>query len=157
MRSDVSAHKKCYDLVHPMLWQIMSNELCPVQQVFALCVQSWLKTPETPMPDVSRIPDSQWELLNWALADQEQIGWHLLMRGYISCHWAQAIAANPRLKEENDKDEIWIRKTIQQLWEFSRMMCEHCNAILHDHQLKASQKIHDAQINDEIMMLYENN
>ena len=92
------------------------------------------------MLDVSRIPDSQWELLNRALADQEQIGWHLVMQGYISCHWAQVIAANPCLKEDNDKGEIWICKTIQQLWEFSRMMWEHHNAILHDHQLEASQR-----------------
>ena len=76
---DIRAHKKCYDLLCPMLRQIMSNELCPVQRVFASCVQSWLKTPETPTPDVSRIPDSQWEILDQALANQEWIGWHLVM------------------------------------------------------------------------------
>ena len=116
----------------------MSNELCPIQQVFALCVQSWLETLETPMPDVSRIQDSQQELLDWALANQEWIGWHLAMQGYISHHWAQAIATNPHLKEDNDKGKIWICKTILQLWEFSRVMWEHCNAILHNHQLEAS-------------------
>ena len=45
---------------------------------------------------------------------------------------------------------------ILQLWEFSREMWEHCNSILHDSQLKASRKIWDAQINEEIMKLYAN-
>ena len=51
---------------------------------FASCIKSWLETLETPMPDVSRIPESQWELLDKALAEQKQIGWHLAMQGYLS-------------------------------------------------------------------------
>ena len=108
------------------------------------------------MLDVSRIPESQWELLDKALAEQEQIGWHLAMQGYLSQHWALAIAANPCSKEDNDRGEIWTRKTILQLWEFSREMWEHRNSILHDSQLEASRKIRDAQINDEITKLYAN-
>ena len=108
------------------------------------------------MLDVSRIPESQRELLDKALAEQEQIGWHLAMRGYLSRHWALAIAANPRSKEDNDRGETWTRKTILQLWEFSREMWEHRNSILHDSQLEASRKIRDAQINDEITKLYAN-
>ena len=108
------------------------------------------------MPDVSRIPESQWELLDKALAEQEQIGWHLAMWGYLSQHWALAIAANPCSKEDNDRGKIWTRKMILQLWEFSREMWEHHNLILHDSQLEASHKIWDAQINDEITKLYAN-
>ena len=103
---------------------------------------------------MSRIPESQWELLDKALAEQEQIGWHLAMRRYLSQQWVLAIAANPCSKEDNDRGKIWTRKTILQLWEFSREMWEHRNSILHDSQLKASHKIQDAQINDEIMKLY---
>ena len=95
---NIHAHKKRYDLVCPMLCQNTLNDLCPVQQVFASCVKSWLETPETSMPDVSRIPHSQWELLDQALAEQDRIGWHLAMWGYLSCHWALAIAANPCFK-----------------------------------------------------------
>ena len=84
MCPDILAHKKQYNLVGPMICQIVSDELCPAQQVFASCIKSWLETLETPMPDVSRIPESQWELLDKALAEQEQIGWHLAMRGYLS-------------------------------------------------------------------------
>ena len=108
------------------------------------------------MPGVSRIPDSQWELLDQALAEQERIGWHLAMWGYLSHHWALAIAANPCSKEDNDKGEIWTHKMTLQLWEFSREMWEHCNSILHNSQLEASHKICNAQINDEITKLYAN-
>jgi hypothetical protein len=62
-----------------MLQKIMKNDLCPVQWVFASCIKSWLESPETPMPDVSRIPDSQQELLNKAIKEQAVIGWHLGM------------------------------------------------------------------------------
>ena len=55
------------------------------------------------MPDGSRIPESQWELLDKALAEQEQISWHLAMWGYLSQHWVLAIAANPHSKEDNDR------------------------------------------------------
>jgi hypothetical protein len=36
------------------------------------------------MPDVNRIPDLVRELVDKALAEQEEIGWHLTMRGYLS-------------------------------------------------------------------------
>jgi hypothetical protein len=64
-----------------MLQKIMKNNICPVQWVFALCIKSWLESPETPMPDVSRIPESQCELLNKAIEEQAVIGLHLEMHG----------------------------------------------------------------------------
>jgi len=152
---DVRAHKKRYDLVHPMLKKIINNDLCPVQRVFASCIKSWLESPETPSPDVSRVPDSQRELLDKALNEQESIGWHLCMRGYLSRSWGKAIAANVHLEDDNDRGDSWTRKTILQLWEFSREMWEHRNSILHDTELAASRRIRDAQINDEITKLYE--
>jgi hypothetical protein len=64
---DIHAHKKQYNLIHPMLKKIVSNNLCPTQWVFASWIKSWLESLETPTQDVSRIPDSQCELLNKAL------------------------------------------------------------------------------------------
>jgi hypothetical protein len=139
-----------------MLHQIMSNPLCPVQQLFASCIKFWLETPETPMLDVSRIPDSVRDLVDNALAEQEQIGWHLTMCRYLSQYWSITISSNPRLKKDNDQGNVWSCKTILQLWKFSCEMWEHRNMILHDHQIKSSRQICDAQINDKITKLYEN-
>jgi hypothetical protein len=59
----VGAHKKWYDLVHPLMKEIQSNNLCPIQEVFTKCIRSWLKSPETIIPDVSSVHESQRELL----------------------------------------------------------------------------------------------
>ena len=42
------------------------------------------------------------------------------------------MSANRFLAEDNDKGEVWVRKTILQLWEFARDMWEHRNAVLTD-------------------------
>lgn len=111
----------------------------PVQWVFASCIKSWLKSQETPMLDVSRIPDSQSELLNKAIKEQAAIGWHLGMRGYLSRHWAghklwQLIHTSSRI----DKGKVWVQQAILQLWEFSWEMWDHHNSILHEDQLEAA-------------------
>jgi hypothetical protein len=51
---------------------------------------------------VSRFPDSVRELVDKALEEKEQIGWHLTMRGYFSQYWSIAISLNPSLKKDND-------------------------------------------------------
>jgi hypothetical protein len=118
----VGAHKKRYDLVVLMMKQIRQNKLCPAQEVFTKCIRSWLESPETFIPDLSSVHESQCELLEKAISDQEWIGWHLAMRGYLSKYWSMAVAANHHLKEDNDKGRAWVRKTMLQLWEFSREM-----------------------------------
>jgi hypothetical protein len=137
----IGAHKKRYDLVLPMMRKIRQNKLCPVQVVFTKCIRSWLESPETSIPDVSSVHESQRDLLKKAISDQECIGWHLTMRGYLSKYWGLAVAANQHLKENNDKGIVWVRKMILQLWEFTHSMWEHRNVVLHDTQLESSQTV----------------
>ncbi len=59
--------------------KIRQNNRCPTQEVFTKCVRSWLKSLETIIPDMSSVHDSQRELTQKAIADQEQIGWHMVM------------------------------------------------------------------------------
>jgi len=77
-----------------MTQKMLPNPQCPVQQLFVKCVRSWLGNLETPKPDVSQVHDEQRELVERALEEQGRIGWHLAMRGYLSRHWAMAVAAN---------------------------------------------------------------
>jgi hypothetical protein len=104
---------------------------------------------------VSNVHDSQRELLKKAIADQEQIGWHMAMQGYLSKHWRLAVSVNRHLKENNDKGEVWVRKTVMLLWDFAHEMWEHQNSVLHDTKLEASCAMYDAEINDAITKLYE--
>jgi hypothetical protein len=104
---------------------------------------------------VSSVHDSQRELIKKAIADQEQIGWHMAMRGYLSKHWRLAVSANRHLEENNDKGEVWVRKTVMLLWDFAQEMWEHRNTVLHDTKLEASRAMREAEINDAITKLYE--
>jgi hypothetical protein len=90
----IGAHKKRYNLVHPTMRKICQNKLCPVQEVFTKCIRSWLKSLETSILDVGSVRESQRDLLKKAISDQECIGWHLAMRGYLSKYWGLAVAAN---------------------------------------------------------------
>jgi hypothetical protein len=85
---------------------------------------------------VSSVHDSQRELIQKAIADQEQIGWHMAMRGYLSKHWRLAVSANCHLEENNDKGKVWVRKTVMLLWYFAHDMWEHQNSVVHDTNLK---------------------
>jgi hypothetical protein len=117
----VGAHKKWYDLVHPLI-KIQQNNLCPTQEVFTKCIRSWLESPETIILDVSSVHVSQRELIWKAIANQEQIGWHMAMKGYTSKYWWLAVSANNHLEEDNDKGEAWVRKTVMSLWDFANEM-----------------------------------
>jgi hypothetical protein len=75
------------------------------------------------------------------------------MRGYLSKYWKLAISANRFLEEDNDKGEVWVRKTILQLWEFAREMWEHRNEVLHNTELSSPQEKCEMQIS---MMLSRN-
>jgi hypothetical protein len=115
----VGAHAKRYDLVCPMMRKIQQNNLCPTQEVFTMCIRSWLESLETVIPDMSSAHELQCEFLWKAIDDQERIGWHLAMRGYLSKHWGLAMSANHHLEVNNAKGEAWVWKTVLQLWTFT--------------------------------------
>jgi hypothetical protein len=104
---------------------------------------------------MSSVHDSQRELIKKAIADQEQIGWHMAMQGYLSKHWRLAVSANQHLEDNNDKGEVWVCKTVMLLWDFAHEMWNHRTSVLHDSKLEASCVMHDAKINDAITKLYE--
>jgi hypothetical protein len=81
-------------LVHMMMKQIHQNKLCPAQEVFTKCIRSWLESLETIVLDVSSEHASQCELQEKIISDQDSIGWHLAMRGYLSKYWSMAATAN---------------------------------------------------------------
>jgi hypothetical protein len=91
-----------------MMRKICQYKLCPVQEVFTKCIRSWLESPETSIPDVSSVHETQRDLLQKAISDHECKGWHLTMRGYFSKYWGLAVATNRHLKENNDKGIVWV-------------------------------------------------
>jgi hypothetical protein len=76
-----------------------------------------------------------------ALEEQEQIGWHLAMWGYLSWHWGPTVMAHPVTAQSKDQGENWTQKMISLLWNFVDNMWEHHNTILHNHKLEALRMI----------------
>jgi hypothetical protein len=87
---------------------------------------------------MSSVHESQCELIQKVIAEQDQIGWHMAMRSYLSKHWRLAISANHHLEENNKKGEVWVHNTVMLLWDFAHEMWDHCNSVLHNMKLEAS-------------------
>jgi hypothetical protein len=66
-----------------------------------------------------------------------------------------AVSANHHLEANNDKGEVWVPKTLLQLWDFCSEMWEHRNAVLHNTQLESFRKMREAEINYAITKMYE--
>jgi hypothetical protein len=45
------------------------------------------------------------------------------MHEYMSKYWQLAVSANQNLKEDNDKGEVWIQKTVMLLWDVLMKKC----------------------------------
>jgi len=162
MCKHVSAHKRQYELLPTMKRKIKSTDGCKVQELFVKCVEAWLANLETQiLPDISTVPINQQELLQKALSEQDRIGWTLGVRGYISRHWAEAVAVNSRYEHEStsklrDIGNTWAWKTVSLLWEFSREMWEDGNKCLHDSSSEDCRKMKGAAVNVEMKRLYDN-
>jgi hypothetical protein len=102
-------------------------------------------------------------LVTLALQEQQAIGWGLCLHGYLSHHWALAVAAHPspptprktHSSTSSDFGSIWARKTISELWAFAREMWLHRNSHLHDPSSADSTKMMGAAVNAAITALYE--
>jgi hypothetical protein len=44
----------------------------------------------------------------------------MAMRGYLSKHWRLAVSVNRHLEENNDKGEVWVRKTAEHVTTHAR-------------------------------------
>ena len=141
----------------------LTNPGCKVQQLFFGCLRQWLANPDNISPDISHIPMAQRGLVALALQEQQAIGWDLCFRGYLSRHWALAVAAHPSppMPPKNctaspfDHGSIWARKTISELWEFARAMwLHHTNSSLHDPTSTDCCQMKGAAVNAAITALY---
>jgi hypothetical protein len=67
-------------------------------------------------------------------------------------YWGSAVSENCHLEEDNDKGEVWVRKTVLHLWMFTHEMWEQQNSVLHNKQLESSRRMREADINNAITM-----
>jgi hypothetical protein len=156
-----SAHKRRYELLLPLKRRMLTVPACKVQQLFFDCLRRWLANPDDILPDISHIPTAQKELVTKALLEQRAIGWDLCFRGYLSRHWALAVAACPFLPPIDecpstslDTGKTWARKSIFHLWEFGYEMWTHRNSTLHNSALPACHQMKGAAVDADIATLY---
>ena len=89
-------------------------------QLFAKCIEAWLANLKTLIePDLSLVPREQWQIVEQALEEQQQIGWDLCMRDCLSRHWSIVVAHNLHLDHETESNWKEIGNTWAQKISFS--------------------------------------
>ena len=157
-----SAHKKRFELLPDTTSKMITNHECKVQQLFVECFRTWLANPDTQLtPDISHVPSEQRKWVELALREQASLGWSLGSRGYLSKHWAKAVAAHHKFGYDTTKNAVeqgqtWARRTIHQLWEFGQEMWHDRNRMLHDPKGEDTQAMKSAAVDVAITKLYEN-
>jgi hypothetical protein len=157
-----SAHKKRFELLPDTTSKMITNHECKVQQLFVECFCTWLANPDTQLtPDISHVPSEQRKWVESALREQASLGWSLGSRGYLSKHWAKAVAAHHKFGYDTTKNAVeqgqtWARRTIHQLWEFGKEMWHDRNRMLHDPKGEDTQVMKSAAVDVAITKLYEN-
>jgi hypothetical protein len=123
----VGAHKKQYDLIHPLMKKIRQNNRCPTQEVFTKFVRSWLESQETIILVMSSVHESAttwinskgdcWPRPNWMAYGNVRLSQQALEISHFF--------VNHHLEENNDNGEVWVHKTVMLLWGFAHEMWDH--------------------------------
>jgi hypothetical protein len=142
----------------------------PATRVLTTAMQQWIKNPSiNPQPTLTDYTVYQKQFLNNALEEQQQIGWKMLFRGYISQAWKTAfifaiheqlpppgekltpINKGDTAQHRQAKAEVWLDKINSGLWTFAMAMWDQRNTTLHAVESSQAELAANAQINQ----LYE--
>jgi len=119
-------------------------------------IKNWLKDGEkmkTPSLDHYMMLPGQRILLETALTNQEKIGWHYALRGYLSTSWVDS----EHIVNQQPHDGIrqtWLRTIIKNIWKFGKTMWTHRNSVLHS-KTTPQKDLTESGVNAQIRSLYE--
>jgi hypothetical protein len=115
-------------------------------------ISQWLENPsEPPTLTVTTAPSHLQPILIQALKEQEQIGWHQAVKGFLTTSWASAAAIHPTRPRivQRDRGQHRITRTIKALQEYTANIWEDRNTVLHEHddnELKHIRSLRDSEI-----------
>ena len=115
-------------------------------------IHQWINNPlEPPTLNVNAAPIHLQPILIQALKEQEQIGWHQAMKGFLTTSWASAAAIHPTKPRlvQRDRGQHRISRTITAIRAFTDGIWKDRNDVLHQHadtELKRIRSLADSEI-----------
>ena len=100
-------------------------------------INQWLRNPmEPPTLQVHPYPTHLQPILAQAINEQDQIGWHQALKGFLTTSWASAAAVHPTKprKMERDKGQHRITQTLRALRTYTDNVWLDRNDVLHRHE-----------------------
>ena len=87
------------------------------------------------------------DLIQDVLLEQQQIGWHHMLHGFLATSWHTLASIHPTEihRSDNSRGNQSIQQAIQYIHEFTREIWLGRNAALHEHQDTADAKIYTAE------------
>ena len=109
----------------------------PSRPAFASCIEQYLEdSTEIPTFTNERLPQHLKPILDEAIHEQSQVGWHQLLLGFLSTQWLHLAASDPHVADKMDKaaGQHRIQQILNHLFTFTRSIWLGRNDILHKEQ-----------------------
>ena len=109
----------------------------PSRPAIASCIEQYLKDPTTtPKFNNPKFPTHMADKLEDAITEQEQVGWHHLLLGFLSTRWLQLSAADRHSVTVSSMNagKYRIQQILNALFTFTRTLWLARNDVLHKEQ-----------------------
>ena len=129
-----------------------STTAYPAMALLYRGMAQWLENPaEPPTLTVHTAPSHLQPILMQALKEQEQIGWHQAIKGFLTTSWASAASIHPTRPRlvQRERGQHRISRTIRALREYTDKIWIDRNKVLHEHadvELKRIRSLQDSEI-----------
>lgn len=109
----------------------------PALQLLYSGITQWLRNPiEPPTLQIHSYPTHLQPILAQAISEQDNIGWHQAIKGFLTTSWASAASVHPTQprKIHRDKGQHRITKTLRALRTYTDNVWLDRNDVLHRHK-----------------------
>ena len=131
-----------------VLMKALLSDFHPSRPALASCIAHYL-TDSTALPKFTnaKLPTHMVSLLEEALHEQSQIGWHQLLLGFLTTKWLHLSASDHHVAERLDTaaGKHRIQQTLNALFTFTRSLWLGRNNILHKDQDTVDQTINSME------------
>ena len=124
------------------------------QQTYEGITNIWIQSLTPNNPHLNLVSTNTIEdMINQAFTNQQEIGWHNLLRGFISSDWRLAQKKHFKQIKSERTSEQWATKSIDALQTYTMNMWQYRNQYLHGH--KEHKQILRKELQVKVRKLYQ--
>ena len=127
---------------------ICTSDIHPVRYILSAGILHWLSTPDEPFrPSTSEFPSHHHDILLLAIEEQNHIGWHKAVLGYLGKTWQRAASLhmyNSEKGHDTTHGNNVILQILKALYAVTRSLWLSRNSSLHDAKDDVSRQIQSA-------------